>query len=180
MRRFPGAIALGLLTAFSAHAILYGNGHVMGGSYGAALRALATVAALGLGAFWLAICWASRKRLCQGSVLTADIGELLPSMSATFAASVCWFWLAESVEEGHAWAPNAAIVAALFLAAAIVRFVAFSGLRELALIAFACDPGGFQNRVPSWIPIADRPIASVPLAHALRLFSRPPPMRFGS
>jgi hypothetical protein len=178
MRRFPGALALGLLTAFAAHMVVYGNGHVMGGSYYAALRALASAGALGLGAFWFAICLASRGRLCQGSMLTAKLSRLVPSLTGMFAASLAWFWLAESIESGHAWAPTWCIVLALLFAVAVVRHLAFVGLRTLAKIALLCDAGDFKSRAPSWITISDRTIVGIPVVRALRLFSRPPPTRF--
>jgi hypothetical protein len=178
MRRLPGAVALGLLTAFLAHTVVYGSGHAMGGSYCAALRAFASTAALGLGAFWFAICLASRGRLCQGSMLTASISRLVPSLAGTFVASFAWFWLAESIESGHAWAPTWCIVLALLFAAAVVRHLAFVGLRNLAKSALLCDTGDFKSRTPSWIAISDRPIVGIPVVRALRLFSRPPPTRF--
>lgn len=178
MRRFPGALALGLLTAFVAHMVVYGNGHVIGGSYCAVLRALASAAALGLGAFWFSICLASRGRLCQGSVLTASISRLLPSLTGIFATSLAWFCLIESVEDGHARAPTGCIVLALLMAAALVKLLALAGLRTLAKIAFLCDTGAFKNRAPSWIVIPDRLIVAVPVVRALRLFSRPPPICF--
>jgi hypothetical protein len=178
MRRFPGTLALGLLTAYFAHTVLYGNDHVMGGSYGCALEALALTGALGLGGFWLAICLVSRGRLCQGSVLTAGIRRLVPSLTGVFAASLGWFGLAESVEHGHAWAPTWCIVVALLVAAVLVRLLAFAGLRALAKIAFSSDSGAFENRAPSWTLIGVRPPVGLPVVLALRLFSRPPPIRF--
>jgi hypothetical protein len=178
MRRFPGAIALGLLAACLAHTVVYGNDHVMGGAYGSALRALAAAAGLGFGVFWLAVCLASRGRLCQGSMLSASISRFLPSLTGVFAASLGWFWLAESVEEGHAWAPAGYIVLALLVAAALVRVLTSVGLRALARIVFACDSGGFKHRTRSWTAIPDRPILGVPMVRALRLFSRPPPNSF--
>jgi hypothetical protein len=178
MRRLPGALALGLLAALLAHAFVYGDTHAMGGSYDAALQALGTTGAMGLTAFWLAICVASRGKFCQGSVLTAGIGALLPSLSATYAASLGWFWLAESVEGGHAWAPTGCILFALFLAAALTRLLATAALRALAKIAVLWDSGGFRKRAPFRIPVVERLIAGVPVVRALRLFSRPPPIRF--
>lgn len=178
MRRFPGTLALGLLTAYFAHTVLYGNDHTMGGSYSCALRALALTGALGLGGFWLAICLVSGGRLCQGSVLTAGMRRLVPSLAGMFAASFGWFGLAESVEHGHAWAPTWCNVVGLLAAAAIVRLLAVAGLRALAKIVFFSDSGAFENRAPSWTPIGMRPPARLPVVLALRLFSRPPPIRF--
>jgi hypothetical protein len=178
MRRFPGALALGLIAAFLAHTVAYGNDHVMGGSYGTLLRGLAWAAALGLGAFWFAICLASRGRLCNGSVLSASIRHFFPSWAGVLAASFGWFWLAESVEDGHVWAPTVCIVLALLLAVVAIRLVALAALRALAKIAFLSFSGAFENRAPSWIRFVDRPIVSIPIVRALRLFSRPPPIRF--
>ncbi len=178
MRRFPGALALGLLAAFLAHTVVYGNDHIMGGFYGAALRTFALAVVFGLVVSWLVICLASRRRLCQGSVLTANIRQLVPSFTGLFAASFGWFWLAEALEDGHAWAPTGYIVLALFLAAALIRLLAFVGLRALAKIAFLCESGNFNDRIPSWTALTDRPAVQAPVARALRLFSRPPPVRF--
>lgn len=178
MRRLPGALALGLIAAFLAHTVVYGNDHVMGGSYGAALRTLASAAVLGFGAFWFAICLASRGRLCDGSVLSASIRRFFPSFMGVVAGSFGWFWLAESVEDGHVWAPTVCIVLALLVAVAVIRLVALATLRALAKIAFLYFSAAFENRAPSWIPFVDRPIVRVPIVRVLRLFSRPPPIRF--
>jgi hypothetical protein len=177
VRRLPGALALGLLSAFSAHALLYGHGHAMGGSCGAALQALAFAATAGFGACWFAICIASHGRLRQGSVLTASISNQVPSLPALFVTSLGWFWLAESLESGHAWAPKGCIVLALLLAAALIRRMATAVLRALARIALAGDASEFNDRAPFWIPIARRAVLGLPLVHTLRLFSRPPPIR---
>jgi hypothetical protein len=150
----------------------------MGGSYGAALEALACTAVLGLGGFWLTICLASRGRLCHGSVLTANIGGLLPSVTGILTASLGWFSCVESVERSHAWAPTSCIVLALLVAATLIRSLAFAALRALARIVFVCDSGGFKRRAPSWIALVDHPRVGVPAVRVLRLFSRPPPIRF--
>ena len=176
MRRFLGALALGLPSAFLAHIVLYGNGHVMGGSYGTLLEAAASAAGLSVVAFFLAVCLAGRGRLCQGSMLTAHIRKLLPSFGQMLASSLTWFWLAESIEDGHAWAPTSGIVLALVAAAALTRLVASAGLRGLAKIAFACDCGDFKAREPSWIALCHVFIIGLPVVLALRLFSRPPPV----
>jgi len=179
MRRFPGAIALGLLAASLAHIVVYGNDHVMGGSYATPLRGLTLAGALALGVFWFAIYSASRGRLCQGSVLTATITKLLPSLSGIFAASLGWFSLAESIEDGHPWAPTGCILLTLLVVSAAVRLLAFASLRALAKIALVCEPGGgFKDRAPFLVPIVDDLIAGVAVVRALRLFSRPPPISF--
>lgn len=178
MRRFPGALALGLLVAILAHTVLYGNDHAIGGSYNAILRALATMAVTAFIAFWLAFCLMSRGRLCQGSVLKAGISAVLPSLSGLSAAAFGWFWLAESLEDGHAWAPRGWIILALLASSALVRLLAFAALRALAKVAFAIECGGFKGRSPAWVLTAARPNLSEPLAQVLRLFSRPPPTRF--
>jgi hypothetical protein len=89
-----------------------------------------------------------------------------------------WFTLAESIEDGHPLAPTWCIVLALILAAAVIRHLACAGLRALAKIAFLSDTGAFKSRAPSWIAIPERPIVGIPAVRALRLFSRPPPIRF--
>jgi hypothetical protein len=178
MRRFPGALALGLLVAILAHTVLYGNGHAIGGSYNTILRALASMAVTASIAFWLGFCLMSRGRLCQGSVLTAGIGAVLPSLSGLSAAAFGWFWLAESLEDGHAWAPRGWIILALLASSALVRLLALAGLRALAKVAFAIECGGFEGRPPIRVSIAALPASSEPLARVLRLFSRPPPIRF--
>ncbi len=174
-RRLPGALALGLTAAIWAHTIVYGDGHVMGGSYAEFFRALATAAVVGSAALWVALCLLSRGRFCQGSVLTASITQFVPSLPSISAAAFGWFSLAEAIESGHPRAPTLAIAVSLVAASALLVLLARVGLRALAKIVFAIYSGDFATRVLTWVAIAEPIVTTKPVVRVLRLFSRPPP-----
>ena len=176
LRRLPGALTLGLLAAFASHALVYGNGHVMGGAYGDALRSLAAAAVTALAAFWTAIAWVSRGRVSNGSILASLMASVMPSVFSVIVAASGWFYLVESVESGHSAPPSALIVGALVIAGGAVTLLSRAVLRALAKIVFAMNSGGFRRRSPAWTHAADTSVSLEPVAHTWRLFSRPPPM----
>ncbi|MGA8797376.1 MAG: hypothetical protein WB526_09995 [Candidatus Cybelea sp.] len=175
LRRLPGALTLGLLAAFASHALVYGNGHVMGGAYADALRSLAAAAVTALAAFWTAIAWVSRGRVSNGSILACSMASVMPSVFSVIVAASGWFYFVESVESGHSAPPSALIVGALVIAGGAVTFLSRAVLRALAKIVFAMKSGGFKRRSP-WTPVADTSVSLEPVARTWRLFSRPPPM----
>lgn len=176
LRRLLGALSLGLLAAFLAHAMVYGGSHVMGGGYGEVLRLLACFATLAALVAWLATGWASRGRLCDGTVIAARMQRLIPSAPVIAAAAIGWFAVAESIEGAHADAPILILTAALAVASVIVTKLAKIGLHAVASIVFGTRARPFVSRVPVWVPISPQPVFLAPAAHERRRFARPPPV----
>ncbi len=175
-RQVPGAVSLGLLAAFLGHAMVYGGGHVMGGSYAEMLRLVATLATLAAGIAWLATTWACGAHICDGTVIAARMDRLLPSTSAVVAAAIAWFTLAESIEGSHPDAPTFVLALALLAASLLVAKVAKIAMRAVAEIVFGTRSRRFAPRVPIWTPLAPCPAFVAPVALERHLFARPPPI----
>ncbi len=176
VRRLPGAATLGLLVAFVAHGVSYGDGHAMGGGYDDVLRSIALLATLAFTAFWVALSWIIGKRLRDGSIVSAIAAQFIPGVPGVGVAALGWFCLAESIESGHPQAPVPLIVSALLLASVAVTILSRVVLRTLAKIVFAVGWRAFEPRIPAWTSVADTSVQLDPLVRTRRLFSRPPPM----
>jgi hypothetical protein len=175
LRRLPGSLTLGLLAAYAAHAIAYGNGHVMGGGYGGTLHAFASIATLGFGALWFAVSWINGARLRNGTVLVAMMDRYVPSWSAIAAVACGWFCLAESLEHTHAQAPASLVAIALVLTSYAARAIALFALRAFAGFVLANDSPAFKRRSPHFVRFAAAPPCRTSIERAWQLFSRPPP-----
>jgi hypothetical protein len=175
LRKVPGALALGLLASLTAHAALYGNGHAMGGLYHALILQAALVGALGLLLFFGALAL-SASRTAQGSVLAARLRERLPSFIGVLLGATAWYVAAEAIEPHHVDSSPIAAIAALALAAWLVRLVARGIAAALAHAVIAVFRASFSPRTPAWErrsrprPIRRRPIWT------RRRFARPPPI----
>jgi len=180
VRRIPGSLVLGLLAAFAAHTALYGGGHVMGGAWGGALQVTALFSSGGAVAAWLGLGWACGNRLGDGSIAIAKLERTLPGMWLVFAAAAGWFWLAESIEDGHADAPILLVAVAIAVAAGLVRALAAIAMRTLAGIVFGTRARGFASQAPSWTIALPQLLLVEPVAHIRRRFARPPPVAAGA
>ncbi|HEY1653495.1 MAG TPA: hypothetical protein VGF86_00100 [Candidatus Tumulicola sp.] len=172
-RRFASALALGPLAAAAAHAIAYGNGHVMGGAYGGALCVLTLLASSSIAAVGLGACLTASANSGQRRALAAHVQKLLPSVPILCLSAGGWFWLAESIESAHSWAPGWWL--AIAAASALVRYVAGRALRAAAVAALAIRANGFDVRSYRWARVAERSVVAISNVRVCRLFSRPPP-----
>jgi hypothetical protein len=174
--KIPGSLALGLLAAFAAHAAVYGGEHEMGGAFHAALVLLAIFSALGGVTAWLAVGWACGDRLGDGTIVAANLARVLPPAPAVFVSATAWFWLAESIEDGHADAPLAVLAIALAIASVLVAAAAKAALRAIAGIVFRPNARRFVAQTPFWDAASPAQLAIEPVAHIRRRFARPPPV----
>ena len=176
LRRFPGAIVLGLLASLFAHAALFGNDHAMGGAYSQTLAQTAIAGCAGLLAFLAALAWLGAKHAADGSVLVRRMATALPSLPAVVAAAGGWFVLGERIEPDHGAAPILLTVLALAAAAWVVRRLVEAVAGLLADAVIAVNSSLFAPRAPYW----SRRAAPVPLLRRSpllrRRFARPPPI----
>jgi hypothetical protein len=175
-RRVPGALALGLLAAYAAHSIAFGNDHVMGGPYADVLRTTASVATLAFTGMWIAIGWINGGYIRNGSVFNAATSKFTPSTVGVFTAALGWFCFAESVEHGQLTGPSVLAAVALLLASVVVNVLSRTFLRAMTRIVFAAISVAFRRRLPNWLAIADERPSPEPFVRTRRLFSRPPPI----
>jgi MFS family permease len=174
--RAPGAAALGLLAALTAHTAAYGSGHAMGGAYHGVLVSLSCVAALGALLAGASVAWIGGRRTIDGSVLATQLRSRLPGMVPVVAAAAAWFVLGEAIEPHHDAASPALVCAAVLVAAWLLLLLARALLGLLASIAIAVRSAGFAPRAPVWVlRFAPAPRARRAL-HRARRYARPPPI----
>jgi hypothetical protein len=170
----PGAIALGLLASLFTHAVLFGNGHSVGGTLHEVLLQGVAATAVALVVAWVALAWSGRH-IADGSVLGARLSARLPAWPSVAVCAAAWYGLIEHAEASHA-GPSAAIaIAALIIVAAVVCLSAEALVRSIALAVVAIAASQFFPRI---VPVC-RPSRRVirPSAPALRRrYARPPPI----
>lgn len=176
LRKFPGALAFGLLASLAAHTVLYGGEHAMGGSYHALLVQAALAGAVGLLIFFGALAWSAAPFAAEGSILAARLTDRLPGFGPSLGAAAFWFALAEAVEPQHAGAPALATILCLAVASWLVGALARAIVAALANLVIAVTRPVFASRTPSWTrrPQPQPPARRAPFAR--RLFARPPPI----
>jgi len=175
LRRFPGALALGLLASLIVHAVIYGQGHAMGGAYNEVLRPMALAAVGGFAVVIGALAWLAAGRCSDGSVLATRLGAAVPSLGLLSVSAYGWFALAEVVEGNHPVTPFIAAPAISIVVAWLLLFILRAALRLLAAIVVAIFANAFASRTPVWsMRFAPTPVVSTSL-HRARRFARPPP-----
>jgi hypothetical protein len=168
---------LGLLASLVAHAVLYGDGHEMGGTYHSLLMQLASGGLIAFAACMGALMWCEAGRAADGSILAARLRERLPGLSVLPAAAL-WYVTAEAIEPHHAGAPAVGSLTAIVLASLLVARLARALVSVLAQTVFAVSRASFSPRAPAWrrrpsaSPLSRRPLL------ARRRFARPPPIPF--
>jgi hypothetical protein len=176
LRKVPGAFALGLLASLTAHAVLYGGEHAVGGIYHALLLQAALGAGLSLLVLLAALAWSQRGGTADGSVLASRLRERLPGAVSVFSATVLWYAGVEGLEPHHADAPPVAAALVLAGAAWLIARLARTVAGAFAHVVIAVTRSAFSPRTRSW---RRRP-ASPPLARrfysARRHYARPPPI----
>ncbi len=162
---------LGLPAALVAHALVFGGEHAVGG----ALQS----AALAAGALVLLLALALHSRdAVQGSVLASRLRSQMPSLIALLLCAGAWFAALELCESPHAIpllaVAGAVAAACILLRAGITLFSRVIANAAIAIIhALECTYAQ-ELCLACAIRIAPRPVRT--LAHAIRLFSRPPPV----
>lgn len=170
-------LAFGLLGAVGAHALVFGNGHQIGGGlhgqlidilFGASAFAALVVAAKSL----------CGGRFCaDGGAIAAALRSALPSLRATIVSAGGWFVAIESCERAHGM-PILPIVLAIVLVCALlvgVARIAVHALRAARLLLVA-SLGTRGSLAPSPCRLAPRRIHARSVALRRHLFSRPPPV----
>lgn len=175
LRKLPGAASLGLLAFLAAHAATFGGGHEVGGAYHAIVQmmALAAVAAFALGG--IAIAWSGRGEWADGSIFASRLGTLLPGARATLGAAIVWYAIVERAEATHATAALPLVLAALLVAAWLVRLGARALLRFIGAIAITVSRPRFAPRTHAWLRRAHRVVRPISEPARLARFARPPP-----
>jgi hypothetical protein len=170
----PGALGLGLLAALFTHAVLFGNGHSVGGAFHEAVVQGAIAAASALALAWGALAWDAR-RLADGTVLGARLTSHLPGWPAVAACAAAWYFLIEHTEAPHAGAGLGIALAAVVIFAAAICKVAQFLVRSIAAVVVAIVRTRFFPRAVFARPAYRRIVR--PAAPALRRrYARPPPI----
>jgi hypothetical protein len=169
-----GALLIGLPTAVLAHALTYGQGHVLGGSHHENVLQLTLALGAVAAAAAAALTLASARTAQNGSILASRIAAYLPGWAGLAISAAAWFGLIESLESEHQ-VPALLILVAIAATAWLVRSLTRAALGALAQIAFAIFA----------VPIAPRSVftATQTVAPILvrsrivgrRRFARPPP-----
>jgi hypothetical protein len=170
----PGAIALGLLASLFTHAVLFGNGHSVGGTLHEVLLQGVAATAVALVVAWVALAWSGRHA-ADGSVLGARLSARLPAWPWVAACAAAWYLIIEHAEAPHAGPGLALALAVLTAVAAIVCSFARALVRSIALVVVAISASQFRPRIVT----VRRPYRRVirPSAPALRRrYARPPPI----
>jgi len=176
LRKVPGALALGLLTSLSAHAALYGNGHVMGGAYHGLLIQAALAGAVGLALFFGALAWDGSRSVADGTVLGARLRERLPNIGVLLISASGWYAITEAVEPHHADSAPLVTIGAIVLIASLVLKASRTVVDVLADAVIAVLHAAFISRTPSWNRRPQsRPVLRK-IALVRRRFARPPPI----
>ncbi len=169
--------AFGLLGAVGAHALVFGNGHRLGGTlHGQLLELLFGAAALtALVVFAKSL---SGGRLCaDGGALATALSSALPSLRATIITSCGWFAAIESCERAHAM-PILAIVPAIVAVCALLTgsaHLAVRALRAARLFFASLQPTALSSTPHVRRRIQPR-LHARSIAQRRHLFSRPPPV----
>ena len=178
LRKVPGTLALGLLASLAAHAVLFGETHVMAGAYAGLLVQAASAGCFGLVLCFTALAWSGSRLSAEGSVLAARLRERLPGAPVLCACALLWYAWAEAVEPRHAGVPPAVVTIALAVAAWLTLRLARAVLGVLAAAAIEIQRITFTPRTPSWKRrLRLRPRHRHSLS-ARRRFARPPPIAF--
>ena len=170
-------LAFGLLAAVGAHALVFGNGHQIGGGlHGQLVDLLFGAAAFtALAVLANALCG---TRLCvDGGAMATALRSAIPSLRATILAAASWFALIESCERAHAM-PILAIVPAIVAVCALLiggTHVAVRALRAARLLIVGLFAA---HAAPTLRPRRRAPqrLRARSLALRRHLFSRPPPV----
>ncbi|HZZ64468.1 MAG TPA: hypothetical protein VFE17_03140 [Candidatus Baltobacteraceae bacterium] len=168
--RSLNSLLLGLPVALLAHIVVFGGEHAAGAAWH---NAVLTGAGLAL----LAVVGLRARRLLTAHVSPAPARHALLDGFLPAIAGAGWFSTIELCEQQHA-VPIFATAAAVALIAVVVRAVVHAFAHVIAGIAVALLASIFVRREATNGGITLRTGARrIPcaLAHALRLFSRPPP-----
>jgi hypothetical protein len=175
LRQLPGLATLGLLAALLAHEGIFGNQHVAGGIYHAALILTALAGSGSLVVLATALAAAGAGRMVNGSVLAAALRPILPSGPAVLASAACWFAAIERLEPRHAESPALFVLTALILASAVVMAIARGTVEQIAEIVLHCTRATHRKR-SRFVHFSFAPPPSArAVAFAYRRFARPPP-----
>jgi hypothetical protein len=172
--RWLGAAVFGLPVAVTAHFAMYGNGHVMAGSYhdrfidAALLGGSLGVILLGL------VALLSSKRIQTGSILAARLQSFVPAWLALTLCAAGWFAAIEGIEPQSGALSKIAILA-IAAVAACARLALTATVRAFAAIAVAFFTPVRAQRARFFRRNRQAPLA-LAFAHCGgRLFARPPP-----
>jgi hypothetical protein len=170
----PGALGLGLLASLFTHAVLFGNGHAVGGALHEALIQGAVAVASALALAWGALAWDAR-RLADGTVLGARLTSHLPGWPAVAGCAAGWYFLIEHSEAPHAGAGLGIVLAALVACAALICKVAQFLVRSIAAVVVAIARTRFSPRAV-FAPPAYRRVVRPATPALRRRYARPPPI----
>jgi len=172
---WTGAVLLGLPVALVAHAAIYGNEHLVGGSAHALLTEGALVLAALAGIAALAACLLSSRSAQSGSVLAARFAAYLPDWLPLVLCALGWFLGIERCESASfGFDPSTLVWLAIFAflgargARAAARAVAALAVTWFAPARSARDGIGSVRLAYAAPLVASR-------GHARRRFARPPP-----
>lgn len=176
LRRIPGALGLGLVAALIGHAVVYGNGHAMGGDYHELLLKLALAGSLALLGALAALATAGARFVADGSILARRVAQVLPNFPALLAATAAWYSLGEAIEPQHAAASILLVALALALAAALLLVGARTLVDSLSAAVVAVVRLRFAGRRPTITLRRRRAPLAIPAPPSLRRrLVRPPP-----
>lgn len=136
LRQTPGTLVLGLVAAITAHAVLFGGEHAMGGAYSGVFLQFAVAATAGLSVCLGVVLCSSARFAADGSILAARLAPALPGFPTLALATAGWFALGEHIEPAHAGVAAIAALSVLLLAAWVVLKIAGAVLRLLASVVF--------------------------------------------
>lgn len=169
-RRSLNSLLLGLPVALLAHILVFGGQHAAGAAWHNVVLAAAALALPAVVA--LRVRRVLTVPVSRAPLKYAVLGGFLPAI-----AGAGWFATIELCEQQHA-VPIFATAAALALIAVVVRAAVHAFAHVVASIAVALLASIFVRRKAASARVtlrADAPRIPGGLAHALRLFSRPPP-----
>jgi hypothetical protein len=170
----PGAIALGFLASLFTHAVLFGNGHSVGGTLHEVVLQGAAATAAALVFAWVALAWNGR-RTADGSILAARLMAGLPAWPGIAVCATGWYAIIEHAEAAHADPSIGLVIAALVAAAAVISSFAKALARSIALVVVAVFAAAFRPRTIAVRRVARRVVR--PSTPALRRrYARPPPI----
>jgi len=175
LRKVPGALALGLLASIAAHAVVFGDEHVMGGAFHGLLVQIALLASGGLLAFFSALAW-GQTSAADGTVVAARLRERLPGLVPTLTCAALCYAVAESLELHHQAASPLPVFAALATISWLVLRLAAAVAGILAGAIFAVARSPFAGRAPAWTRRARPQLTFRRTRIARRAFARPPPI----
>lgn len=177
LRKFLGALALGLPVAILAHLLSFGGGHTLGGSAHELVidlslaAACASMAALISGAILIS---AGRS---QGTIVAQRLSAFLPGPGLIFALATAWFAAIETPEAGHRFS-IALVVLAILVASLTIRALVGCIVRFVSELAVFIRTNPFANRPNVLRLIFAAPQAAMLCPVVATRFSRPPPRFF--